>query len=271
MIDKESLQKRFSRGASDYERYAIVQKKMASRVVEDAVKVGEKLISPDILEVGCGTGYLTRLLLEEFKTPNIVALDIAPGMIAESKKRFQNGEVEFRCEDIETAKLEYGYDLIVSNATFQWLNDLESTVSKLVRGLNEGGRIVFSTFGSETFCELYDSFEKANLERGLSPKSKLGQTFYSLSELKQVLENGAKSAGISCSIRVDEKLEYEYFESSKKFLSSIKKIGANNSNSELRIKSPGVIKRMMELYDEDYMERDGIRVSYHCFYGVLER
>jgi malonyl-CoA O-methyltransferase len=271
MIDKQSLMKRFSASALEYDQYAMVQKKMAKRVVKEAIKGGEKRENLNILEIGCGTGYLTGILLDKLESPNIVALDIAPGMIAESKKKFEKSGIEFRCEDIETAKLEEKYDLIVSNATFQWLNDLESTVAKLIGCLREGGKIVFSTFGEGTFKELYDSFEKASLESGVSSESRLGQTFYSLTELKQVLEESARATDTDCGIEVYEEMEYERFKSAKEFLCSIKKIGANNSNRGLRLKRPKVIKRMIELYDENYRERDGIKASYKCFYTVLTR
>ena len=42
---------------------------------KDSIKI------KNILEIGCGTGYLTRALIELFPSAHITAVDIAPGMI----------------------------------------------------------------------------------------------------------------------------------------------------------------------------------------------
>ena len=47
------------------------------------------------------------------------------------------------------------YDLIVSNATLQWIENFEPLVKKLETLLNPNGELIFSTFGKENFREIY--------------------------------------------------------------------------------------------------------------------
>ena len=79
-----------------------------------------------ILELGCGTGYVTEQLSNLFPKAHITAIDFAESMIEVAKTRQNVKNVMFHCEDIERLRLEETYDVIISNATFQWLNDLKS-------------------------------------------------------------------------------------------------------------------------------------------------
>ena len=47
------------------------------------------------------------------------------------------------------------FDLIISNATLQWVEDFEKVIQSLKSMLNPNGELVFSTFGNENFREIY--------------------------------------------------------------------------------------------------------------------
>ncbi|PHJ38216.1 hypothetical protein P378_10315 [Desulforamulus profundi] len=85
-IEKEQIRKNFCRGASTYDQYAKVQKKMAQELSNKITAVGKEF--REILEIGCGTGFLTELLAREFPRANILALDISPRMIKVAKKNY---------------------------------------------------------------------------------------------------------------------------------------------------------------------------------------
>ncbi len=130
-----------------------------------------------ILEIGCGTGYVTRKLLELFPEAHITALDIAPGMIEYSRNNMTQN-ITFVCDDIEEMELNKSYDLIVSNATFQWFNHFESTFEKLTSALTPIGQICFSTFGQHTFNELRTSFKAISDQRKLEQPLEPSQQFF---------------------------------------------------------------------------------------------
>jgi trans-aconitate 2-methyltransferase len=71
-----------------------------------------------VLDVGCGPGNSTRLLVERWPSARISGLDSSPDMIEKARKRLP--EVDFRIGDLTTTTIE-GYDLLFANAVYQWL------------------------------------------------------------------------------------------------------------------------------------------------------
>lgn len=89
-----------------------------------------------ILEIGCGTGYLTQLLCEKFPKAAITAVDLSSGMIELAKEKVREDRISFICGDIEELSIERHYDLIISNATFQWFNSLHTTIKNCINNLS---------------------------------------------------------------------------------------------------------------------------------------
>ncbi|KDR96634.1 malonyl-CoA O-methyltransferase [Peptoclostridium litorale DSM 5388] len=272
MIDKEKLKRRFSRNAKNYDEYANVQKKMGSFLVDNLVKhtIIECSQIKKILEIGCGTGYVTRKLANDYPNAQITAVDIAPGMIELVKSTIQNNNIDFICADIEEIYIVDNYDLIVSNATFQWLNDFEKTVARLIGILNENGILCFSTFGQHTFQELHEAFDKAKnileIEGAVSP----GQVFYSLNDLEQIIYSlmGQNNQN-GLNIHSFESYEREYFDRCIDFLNTVKKIGANKSQRGKNTSNPGFIEKVIEIYDNDYSADNKVVATYHNLYFYL--
>src|SRR3954447_14816438 len=101
MINKTLLQKRFNGAAVSYDQYANVQKKMAHSLLSTLKERYSETSSIRILELGCGTGYVTEQLSNLFPKAHITAVDFADEMIAVAKTRKSLRNVMFRCEDIE--------------------------------------------------------------------------------------------------------------------------------------------------------------------------
>ncbi|TDL86528.1 malonyl-[acyl-carrier protein] O-methyltransferase BioC [Vibrio vulnificus] len=271
MIDKRLLSKRFSDRAKTYDAYANVQKNMAKQLV-DLLPQKNTYHKINILEIGCGTGYLTRLLVKTFPNAAITAVDIAPGMVEVAKGMTKEDRVTFLCTDIEEMALNENYDLIISNATFQWLNDLPATLEKLCIRLTAEGSLIFSTFGIDTFQELHRSYEHAKEKLQLSMDSSPGQTFYTLEELSQVCEAAIPyPAAVPIEITQIEKLELEYFQTVREFFTSIKKIGAANSNKENYCQRPSFFRELINIYDTEYRNESGVKATYHCLFFKIKK
>ncbi len=263
IINKEKLKRRFSRNAKQYDKYANIQKKMGKRLI-DLPNIEKKNIK--VLEVGCGTGYVTRLLLEKYENISITALDIASGMIDVSKNLLDKSKdrVRFIVGDIEDIILEEKFDLIISNATFQWFNDFEKTLKKLTSMLSDEGQLCFSTFGEETFNELHTSFNYARKELNLEESKTKNHQFYALEDLKIVLNDNLDLKELESF----EEVEKEYFKDCLEFMYSVKKIGANNSQAD-RIVHPELINYVMKDYDNRHIEDDKVFASYHLLFFKL--
>ena len=76
---KRSIRSHFNRHARDYDDHANIQRDLANWMLE-TLPVRESTVHR-ILEIGCGTGYVTERLVSMFPHARIVAVDIAPAML----------------------------------------------------------------------------------------------------------------------------------------------------------------------------------------------
>lgn len=149
---KDHIRQRFSRAASSYDQYAHIQRQAADWLMESISNE-----PATILEIGCGTGSLTKMLADKFPASRITALDFADSMIEQAREKVGPSErVRFHCVDGETFinSTVDRYDLVISNATLQWFTDLSTTFHHLGRLLSDEGRVALSLFGPQSFQEL---------------------------------------------------------------------------------------------------------------------
>lgn len=267
MGSKKLLEKRFSLRATTYDDYAHVQKEMANRLMEHVLHVTAKRETANarILEIGCGTGYLTKQLLTHFPSAHITAVDLAPGMIEQIKTKVQSPRVSFFCGDAENMHWSESFDLIVSNATFQWFQHLSKTVYRLMNTLNSQGVLCFTTFGNNTFHELHTCYELAKKHVKLDKRfaqSTVGPKFDSLKQLREKIEMAFESSAERVEIAGAEWEHYEWYPSVRNFFQSIKKVGASNTN-EHSIQRPSFWKEVIRLYEEKYEKNGSVIATYH--------
>jgi len=96
----------------------------------------------DVIDAGCGTGRVTRLLLERLPRGTVLAVDGSRAMVEAAGKRFA-GEPRVRVEhqDLLELEVEEPVDLIFSTATFHWVKDHPRLFDSLARALRPGGRL----------------------------------------------------------------------------------------------------------------------------------
>ncbi|AGA91719.1 biotin biosynthesis protein BioC [Thioflavicoccus mobilis 8321] len=153
-IDKAAARRAFTRAASGYDGAAVLQREIADRMLErlDYIRLEPQLV----LDLGAGTGYAIDGLQRRYRGARVLALDFAEPMLHQARRRGSwRRRPECLCADAERLPLaDATVDLIFSNATFQWCNDLARTFSECWRVLRPGGLLLFSTFGPDTLKEL---------------------------------------------------------------------------------------------------------------------
>lgn len=75
----------------------------------------------EVVDLGCGPGGLTASLADRWPTAHIVGLDSSPEMIAAAGERARPGRVEFALADLREWQPQQPVDVIVTNATLQWV------------------------------------------------------------------------------------------------------------------------------------------------------
>lgn len=165
-LDKLWVKRSFNGAADTYDQNAVLQKEVGSRMLErfDLLKISPRRI----LDVGCGTGSLSRALLRRFPNANIVNIDIALNMLFTARQSVPwwqkiRPKQSWLCADAVQIPLRSGSaDIIVSNLTLQWCDDLESTLREFRRVLAPEGLLMFTSVGPDTLKELRASWREVD-------------------------------------------------------------------------------------------------------------
>ena len=153
---KKQIQQNFSDAADNYERWAEAQKKSADRLVS----LLPKRNYGEVLDLGCGTGFLIGGLIRAFTPKAITGIDFAVSMVEVCRRRWP--DQRFICEDAEEFEPSATYDLIASSFTFQWIEDIPSVLEKYVAQLNPGGILALAVPVQGSLHELRQASQQAN-------------------------------------------------------------------------------------------------------------
>jgi malonyl-CoA O-methyltransferase len=260
MMNKQQVSRHFGKMANCYDEFAVVQKDMAYQL-KNLLKQPKDFFR--ILEIGCGTGFFTDLLAQRFPESRIIATDISERMLEAAGKRLQKyANIQYAVEDGENLTMEGPFDLIVSNAAFQWFQSYHKAFQGFYERLLPGGCILYATFGKDTFYELDDSFRKAGRILGIQSPARHGPEFIAQVDLAAIAE------GLGLSVDCKEVYKRQYFSHVKEFLAAIKKVGANNAaKSENILINRRLMLSMMEQYERNFNRQGQIQATYHIIYG----
>jgi len=161
---KDAVIERFSARAHVYEQNARLQAEIADRLARSL----PHLEKPDILEVGCGTGLLTRHLLAAYPDGEFQITDLSQTMLDLCAARSGTGQnLQYRLMDGEHPDLTARYDLIATSMTAQWFNAADESLMQLQSLLKPGGHLLYSTIGSNLFPQWRAVLEELGYPCGL--------------------------------------------------------------------------------------------------------
>ena len=161
-LDRARLRAAFERASGGYEAAASLQARVAAELLQ---RLELLRFSPGVvLDLGSGTGRITRELKRRYPRARVIALDIAPGMLREARRHQRPWRRFDRvCGDALRLPLRDGsIDLIFSNLMLQWCEPLAAALSEARRVLAPGGFLSFSTFGPATLYELRTAWAEAD-------------------------------------------------------------------------------------------------------------
>jgi malonyl-CoA O-methyltransferase len=164
-----SISDSFSRAAQTYDQYAEVQSYAAHVCGQKIHDVLPKLPAGPVLEVGCGTGFLTQQLVEHCVGRKVIATDVSSDMLDICKSRidsaFRHGHsATFELLDAQRLDVKPRFALIAASFSFQWFTNITETLDRLMHTLLPGGVMLFSFPTSESFSEWRNVCEKSGRE-----------------------------------------------------------------------------------------------------------
>ena len=96
-----------------------------------------------VVDIGCGPGNSTELLVTRFPNAEIIGLDSSDDMLAKARQRLPR--VAFEKADVATWRPAAAPDVIFANAVMQWVPDHVNAMIRLVEQLAPGGRLAVQT------------------------------------------------------------------------------------------------------------------------------
>jgi malonyl-CoA O-methyltransferase len=228
MTRKQQVAEAFAAAAATYDSAAVAQARTADRLVELAAGLNLPA-RPTVLEVGCGTGLLTRRLLPRLGGDWLVT-DISPAMVETAAAVIGRDKAQFRIMDGECPDAPPGlFDLIVSNLVVQWFGDLGRAVNRLRARLAPGGTLLLSTLGAGSFAQWTDAHSRLGLRAGTP-------AYPDAERLRGQLPSSARVLTETVTVRHDD---------ARAFLQALKRIGAGTPAPGHTPLPPGALRRVM--------------------------
>ncbi len=262
---------RFNRAAGSYEKYAQVQESMANTLSQfkgwpefDGHFKGDGL---RILEMGCGTGLLTRKLLARFPDAAMAATDIAPAMLevarASMSASMTNGTQFFlidasgQADSPDAIRKLAPFHLAASNALVQWFPDLTSHFRRVHSLLSETGQYWLSGFSDDNFPEL-------NAILRDPPFAYSGFPGHGLDAVAEA----ARAAGFSVAYLESETLPVTY-PSTEALLGAIRGLGASRRPEKKLTRSN--LETLVLRYQERYSTQSGVYATWRPWFAALRK
>lgn len=243
---KAAVAAAFGAAAPSYDASASVQRRIAAALAGRIARL--PLERPRILEIGCGTGFLSRALLN-FNPREILLTDIAPSMVARCRAALPPGQgLRFAVMDGEAPGVAGGFDLICSSMTFQWFADLPGALERLGDLLAPGGHLAFATLAAGSFREWREAHTRLGLTAAM-------HSYPTPADLRAMLPG----------LAVEEDHSAQHSASGIAFLAQLKRIGAHLAREHHRPLGTGALRSVLRRFAR------GIDVTYHVAYGTWTR
>jgi trans-aconitate 2-methyltransferase len=145
--------------ANTYDRVSDPQVEWGRELIDRLELTGDELV----LDAGCGSGRVTRMLLERLPNGRLVGVDASPSMIELAREALgSDPRVELVVGDVAALDLDQPVDAIFSNAVFHWVLDHRRLFRSLLGELRPGGRLEAQCGGQGNVAEWKNAIEASH-------------------------------------------------------------------------------------------------------------
>lgn len=270
-----------------------------SALQSTALEVGsakkEAAVFNRVLEIGCGPGNFTKILLHNFKVNELCLNDLSSCMIEKnlaSLHSLQKQDPAFNIDisaicgnalELDNTKQELAqpFDILVSNATFQWFHDLESSLKHLA-GFVKNQDIALVNSKSKSHVDASAS-ASASAGTGARSGTRGGRLIAFSSFYEGNFAQIKKLTGVSLNYLTKEQviraldnstIDYQvyfssheqYFESSLALFRHLKDTGVT-ALSDVPL-TASAFKELLRSYQEQYASPKGVCLTWCPYYVV---
>ena len=150
--------------AAAYDRVSDVQEVWSRAVLDRLDLRGDETV----LDAGCGSGRVTRLLLERLPEGRVIGVDSSRSMIEKAREALPD-RTEFIVSDLLDLDLNEAVDAVFSNATFHWILDHRRLFARLYAALRPWGVLEAQCGGIGNLDEFLNSLENVDGDERFAP------------------------------------------------------------------------------------------------------
>jgi trans-aconitate 2-methyltransferase len=150
--------------AAIYDRVADPQEEWGRAVLERLELEGDETV----LDAGCGSGRLTRHLIERLPEGRVIGVDASPAMIEKAREALGD-RADLRLGNLLDLDLDTEVDAVFSNASFHWVIDHERLFARLHAALRPGGAMEAQCGGQGNVAELENALLNLEGDERFSP------------------------------------------------------------------------------------------------------
>lgn len=248
-LDKGLIRKRFEMAWDTYDGEATVQDRIAGNLMALATRFLDEPIYGKVLELGCGTGLLTRKFCTAFQVSDLFLNDLCLNLEPRLRSLLDRDFV-YLPGDAERIDLPYGLDVVITASALQWLENAPGFISGLANNLKTGGYALVSTF------------VPGNLQE-ISVLTGKGLVYPSWNQWKEVVEDRYEV------LAVKEETVVQVFGSVWDVLRHLKLTGVTGTGNFVWTR--GSLKRFEDDYVNHFATSGGVSLTYRPLYMVLKR
>jgi len=150
--------------AASYQRVSVPHEEWARALIERLPLEGDETV----LDAGCGTGRVTRMLVEHLPTGRVVAVDGSAAMVEKVRGVLRPVD-EALVADLTELELAEPADAAVSSAVFHWIADHEALFARMREALRPGGRLEAQCGGAGNIDALRKTAKRLASEEPFAP------------------------------------------------------------------------------------------------------
>jgi malonyl-CoA O-methyltransferase len=247
--------------AAHYQHYATLQQDCAQRLQQVMLAHRHRLPAGPVLEIGCGTGFITEKLWQCFVSHPLEITDLSSEMLQFCQAQLPyHPEVSFSVRDAETLLSPNHYAAIVGGFVVQWFNDIQSTILHLVQQLQPNGILFLSFPTIHSFPEWRQACQQLQIPFTANLLPDPERLLSALPANAQILQ--AETHDLLTT-----------HESVTAFFHDLKAIGAGTAQKQLPVSQ---LKRLIQHWtdqsaDQDISQVGKIQVYYRVAFWAIQR
>lgn len=254
VFDRQQVRRNRERAAAGFDGVDFLVREAADRLADRLQDVSRQF--PNALDLGCHTGTLSDFVTGMNGIETLIQADLSWRMAAQAAEATGaagRNRLAVAADEEWLPFKEESFDLVLSNLSLHWVNDLPGALIQINRALKPDGLFLATMLGGETLKELREALALAEVELrdGLSPR---------VSPFADLRDAGAlmQRAGFALPVIDSDTITVTYG-NPLTLMQELRKMGEGNAVTERSRKPLGrdILMRAAELYQERHAGPDG--------------